>query len=120
MFRLQKTPQWAIEVRPGEVGLGIKDEDKEKLFKAFGRLDQKDKNVNVNGVGLGLNISNILATLLNPAKGHGIQVQSQIGKGSIFSFVVESYDVDVSEESQNNVSLDERDEDDGHRVPHRR
>ena len=42
-----------------DTGLGIKNEDKGKLFKLFGMLEQtgNNKKVNTNGIGLGLVIS---------------------------------------------------------------
>lgn len=41
-----------------DTGLGIRDKDKPKLFKAFGKLNDNDSSImNKNGVGLGLMIS---------------------------------------------------------------
>ena len=39
-----------------DTGIGIPKENREKLFKLFGFV-QDDKNLNVNGIGLGLVIS---------------------------------------------------------------
>ena len=39
-----------------DTGLGIKEEDKSKLFKLFGFV-QDANNMNTNGIGLGLVIS---------------------------------------------------------------
>lgn len=39
-----------------DTGLGIKEEDKTKLFKLFGFV-QDANNINTNGIGLGLVIS---------------------------------------------------------------
>ena len=39
-----------------DTGVGIKEEDKAKLFKQFGFLDAT-REVNTGGVGLGLHIS---------------------------------------------------------------
>jgi K+-sensing histidine kinase KdpD len=38
-------------------GIGIKDDDKDKLFKIFGKLDNSE-SVNPSGIGLGLTICN--------------------------------------------------------------
>jgi len=71
-----------------DTGLGIDDEDKQKLFKMFGKLE-KTENVNKGGTGLGLMISDTLARLLNIAnEDKGIKVESQVGKGSKFYFVI--------------------------------
>lgn len=41
-----------------DTGIGIKEEDHSKLFKLFGILEQKQKNINTQGIGLGLTICN--------------------------------------------------------------
>jgi len=71
-----------------DTGLGIAEEDQQKLFKMFGKLE-KTENINKGGTGLGLMISDTLARLLNVTKDEkGIKVESQIGKGSRFFFVI--------------------------------
>jgi signal transduction histidine kinase len=48
-----------ILIKVCDTGIGIKEEDQSKLFKAFGRLDDEySKKLNSQGVGLGLVISN--------------------------------------------------------------
>jgi signal transduction histidine kinase len=54
-----------------DTGIGIKEEDHDKLFKIFGKLDQRD-NVNPTGIGLGLTICN---KILNELGGE-LQIQS--------------------------------------------
>ena len=44
-----------LEVSVEDTGMGIKEEDKPKLFKLFGYLDE-NKEYNNKGVGLGLHI----------------------------------------------------------------
>jgi len=76
-----------IEFVVEDTGMGIKEEDKTKLFKAFGKLDQVDPNINTYGVGLGLNISNGLVKLLNPNKENAkIEFKSEFGRGTTFAF----------------------------------
>lgn len=41
-----------------DTGIGIKEEDKNKLFKLFGKLNQSNEAINPNGIGLGLTICN--------------------------------------------------------------
>jgi signal transduction histidine kinase len=79
---------WKISVR--DTGVGIKQEDMKNLFKEFGRINKKnDKILNANGVGLGLNLSNQLAFKVSPPDAsQGIEVESEYGKGSTFSFRV--------------------------------
>ena len=79
-----------MAVHVEDTGLGIKEEDKGRLFRMFGRLDHQETIVNTQGVGLGLTISNNLAKLLCSNKDlGGIQVESEWTKGSRFSFVVD-------------------------------
>ena len=78
-----------LKFRIEDTGIGIKNQDQEKLFKFFGRIDQKDERINTNGVGLGLTISNTIVLLLNPNGGNkGIHVESEVDKGTTFSFVI--------------------------------
>ena len=61
-------------------GIGIREEDMNKLFKPFRQLDMK-KNRNVVGTGLGLAISFNLCKLM----GGDLKLDSIYGKGSNFS-----------------------------------
>jgi signal transduction histidine kinase len=45
-----------LRVTVQDTGTGIKDEDKKKLFKLFGFLEET-KNINTSGIGLGLVIA---------------------------------------------------------------
>lgn len=74
-----------------DTGIGIKDEDKAKLFKIFGKLENDQYGVNHQGVGLGLNISNNLVRALCDGEGReGIKVESEYGKGSKFTFMIKN------------------------------
>jgi len=44
-----------LEASVSDSGVGIKEEDQDKLFRLFGKLDST-KNINSTGIGLGLNI----------------------------------------------------------------
>ncbi|MGN0597338.1 MAG: ATP-binding protein [Ruminiclostridium sp.] len=66
-----------------DTGIGIKDEDKEKLFKVFSQVDTR-KNRNKEGTGLGLEISKQLVRLM----GGFIVLDSVYGEGSTFSFSI--------------------------------
>ena len=59
-------------------GIGIKDEDKPKLFKLFGSVKDAKKKINVNGIGLGLVISNMIAQKFNGS----IKIDSEYQKGT--------------------------------------
>lgn len=67
-----------------DTGIGIKDSDKGKLFKIFGKLQQYDDTINPSGIGLGLTIcNNILKNLDSELK-----LESKYGSGTKFSFVL--------------------------------
>ena len=62
-----------------DTGMGVKQEDMEKLFTAYERLDE-EKNSGVQGTGLGLDISRRFAELM----GGTLTCESEYGKGSEF------------------------------------
>jgi DNA-binding response OmpR family regulator len=67
-----------------DTGIGIRKEDAGKLFEKFQRLDL-EQNSTVEGTGLGLAITYRLLTMM----GGTIRLESEYGKGSVFSFAVE-------------------------------
>lgn len=64
-----------------DTGIGIREEDIDKLFVAFERIEE-DRNRNIEGTGLGMNIT----TQLLKQMGSALKVKSEYGKGSVFSF----------------------------------
>jgi PAS domain S-box-containing protein len=66
-----------------DTGIGIKEDDKEKLFSEFQRLDTR-KNRSIEGTGLGLAITYRLVELM----GGAISIESAYGRGSTFSFYI--------------------------------
>ncbi|MBR2186701.1 MAG: response regulator, partial [Lachnospiraceae bacterium] len=64
-----------------DTGIGIKEEDQEKLFKAFERIEEK-RNRTIEGTGLGMNITQSLLSMM----GSVLEVESVYGEGSEFSF----------------------------------
>ena len=63
-----------------DTGIGIREEDRQKLFKPFEQLDTR-KNRNVVGTGLGLAISYNLCRIM----GGDLWMEGEYGKGSRFS-----------------------------------
>ncbi|GHU42740.1 hypothetical protein FACS1894190_12430 [Spirochaetia bacterium] len=63
-----------------DTGVGIREEDIDKLFGNFNRIDEKG-NRGIEGTGLGLAISRQLCRLM----GGDITVKSTYGKGSVFT-----------------------------------
>lgn len=74
----------SIYVEVKDSGIGIKEEDKARLFESFKRLDEK-RNRNIEGSGLGMSIVSSLLDLMDSE----LYVDSVYGEGSTFSFVIE-------------------------------
>ncbi|MCR4655633.1 MAG: response regulator, partial [Lachnospiraceae bacterium] len=72
-----------IRVSVKDTGIGIRQEDIDRLFSAFERIDET-KNRTIEGTGLGLNIVKSLLEMM----GSTLCVESEYGRGSEFSFVV--------------------------------
>ena len=80
--RLEAAPgEERVVVRVSDTGLGIRDEDLDKLFKPFSQVDS-GVNKRHEGTGLGLSICKRLVELL----GGTIWVRSEWGAGSTFGF----------------------------------
>ena len=73
-------------------GIGIADNEKDKLFKSFSQVDASITR-KYGGTGLGLSIVKSLVNMM----GGDINVESQKGRGSTFSFSVRMKKVDRSE-----------------------
>ena len=70
-----------LSCRVTDTGIGIKEEHLAGLFDEYKRIEE-DSNHYIEGTGLGLNITQHLLHLM----GSRLQVQSEYGKGSEFSF----------------------------------
>ena len=68
-----------VEVK--DTGIGIKEDDMDRLFESFERLDVT-RNRNIEGTGLGMSITTRLLDLMNSE----LHVDSKYGEGSVFSF----------------------------------
>ncbi len=77
-------------VSVSDTGVGIREEDQPKLFKAFQQLNGQ-MHLPLGGTGLGLAISKTFVEL----HGGKIWVQSRPGRGSTFSFTVPLEPVEV-------------------------
>ncbi len=85
-----------------DTGMGIKEEDMDKLFNAYERLDE-EKNSGIQGTGLGLDISRQFAELM----GGKLWCESVYGEGSEFILTLSQKIVDATPmgifvETQNN------------------
>lgn len=72
-----------LKISVSDTGIGIREEDMQRLFAPFERLEGS-RNRNVEGSGLGMSIVQKFLKLMNSE----LHVKSEYGKGSTFSFVV--------------------------------
>lgn len=66
-----------------DTGIGIRSEDIDRIFEMYSRVDV-EKNHSKEGTGIGLTISKYFVEQMNGE----IEVESEYGKGSTFSFTV--------------------------------
>ena len=71
------------EISVSDTGIGIAQEDQDLVFEAFRQVGQ-DRNQKREGTGLGLTLAKSYVEL----HGGKISVQSQLGKGSTFTFTL--------------------------------
>ena len=70
-----------LDVCVKDTGIGIREEDRAKLFESFERLEEK-RNRHIEGTGLGMAIVVKLLSMMESE----IHLESTYGKGSAFSF----------------------------------
>ena len=73
-----------LEIHVSDTGIGMKQEDMDRLFAPFVRIEEK-RNRAIEGTGLGMSITKRLLELM----GTSLSVDSVYGKGSDFSFSIE-------------------------------
>lgn len=78
-----------LRLTVSDTGIGIKEEDMERLFGSFQRLEE-DRNRNIEGTGLGLNITMRLVKMMDG----NIEVSSTYGEGTIFTATMKQKPVD--------------------------
>ncbi|MBO6302935.1 MAG: response regulator [Ruminiclostridium sp.] len=72
-----------LKVSVKDTGIGIREEDMEKMFSPFERVDMV-RNRAIEGTGLGISIVKQLLAMMDSR----LDVKSEYGKGSEFSFTV--------------------------------
>lgn len=81
-----------LVISASDTGTGIKQEDIDSLFDRFSRLDEI-KNRNIEGTGLGLYITRRLVNMMDGS----IEVESEYGKGSVFTVKIPQRIADPAE-----------------------
>jgi signal transduction histidine kinase len=71
-----------VRISVTDTGIGIKDQDKDRLFKMFGSIKDEEKKLNLKGIGLGLVISKLIVEKFN---GY-IDFISKFEEGSTFFY----------------------------------
>ena len=82
-YERTETDQIDLVISVQDTGMGIRQEDMEKLFERFQRLDERNTR-NIEGPGLGLNIAMSLLKLM----GGGMKIDSEYQKGSTFTVTI--------------------------------
>lgn len=78
-----------LHVTVRDTGIGIKEEDLPKLKEKFQRIEEQ-RNRSIEGTGLGMNITSSLLDMM----GGSLQIDSEYGVGSCFSFEIKQGVVD--------------------------
>ena len=87
-----KDNEFTISVK--DTGVGIKEEDINRLFTKFERPDFEYHQSDKRGVGLGLSIVKQLAELMNGS----VNVSSIYGQGSTFTVIIKQKVVNLKDE----------------------
>ncbi len=97
-----------LKIIVSDTGIGIKEEDLDKLFGSFQRLEE-NKNRNIEGTGLGLNITRRLVNMMDGS----VDVDSRYGEGTTFTATMKQTVVNmkpVGDFSQNLLRMQENTE----------
>ncbi len=90
-----------VQISVRDTGLGISEEDTRQVFNRFFRAE-RDASSLVDGTGLGLSIAKMFTELM----GGKIWVESELGKGSTFSFTLPTKNWQSSETSVPQMKLE--------------
>lgn len=83
-YRYKDSESIYLEVHCSDTGIGMKEEDIEKIYAPFTRIEV-ERNRNIEGTGLGMNITKHLLDLMDGS----LSIDSVYGKGSDFMISIE-------------------------------
>ena len=83
-YRYKDSESIYLEVHCSDTGIGMKEEDIEKIYAPFQRIEV-ERNRNIEGTGLGMNITKHLLDLMDGS----LSIDSVYGKGSDFMISIE-------------------------------
>ena len=92
------TNQPLIEIEVEDTGIGMNEEQLQRLFKSFSQADSSTTR-KYGGTGLGLTISRLLARML----GGDVTVKSELNKGTVFTATFQPAEL-IESESQSQFS----------------
>ncbi len=81
----RRRPDGRVEVFVSDTGIGIAPEEREKIFSGYYRTEQGKRTAKGFGVGLAL------SRMILDAHGSALELESELGKGSRFSFALKPY-----------------------------
>ncbi|MGK9369331.1 ATP-binding protein [Melioribacter sp. Ez-97] len=101
-LKVEQSDEASLYFEVEDTGIGISEENREKIFEEFGRIDAGASR-KYGGAGLGLSIAKHFLELMNSK----IELVSNRGEGSRFSFVLNDVIVDVVESENEPVAQSE-------------
>ncbi len=84
--KIEKNQDDKVKVSVKDFGIGIEKENHKKIFKRFYRIDARNEET-YSGFGIGLFLAN---EIIERHNGY-MSLESEIGKGSIFSFTLDCF-----------------------------
>lgn len=90
-WKKHKKDEIMLEISVEDTGIGVKESDIDKIFDTFSRIDMEASR-SEDGSGLGLAVTNKLVEMM----GGKLQVKSEYGKGSVFSFAIPQKVIDYA------------------------
>lgn len=82
-------------------GIGIHEDNKNKLFKLFGSIKDQEKGINTQGVGLGL----VICKMIVEKFGGKIDFITEYNKGSTFFFSIKTEQINQIDIANYNDNL---------------